>query len=80
VLVVLPKPNILPEVRKIVPDSFTSSRENKEETWQKCKYGMNDKIGLLINQEESSTSTGTDFAQNREEALKMQQEMEGLLV
>jgi orotidine-5'-phosphate decarboxylase len=73
------------EVRKIVPDSFLlvpgvgAQGGNLAEV---CKYGMNDKIGLLINSSRGIiyASTGTDFAQKaREEALKMQQEMEGIV-
>jgi orotidine-5'-phosphate decarboxylase len=46
-----------------------------------CKYGMNANVGLLINSSEDYPSNGTDFAEkSRAEALKMQQEMEQLLV
>jgi len=43
---------------------------------------MNDQVGLLINSSRGIiyASNGTDFAKKaREEALKMQQEMEALL-
>ena len=47
-----------------------------------CKYGMNANVGLLINSSRAIiyASNGTDFAEKaREEALKMQQEMEEIL-
>ncbi|HEY4629503.1 MAG TPA: orotidine 5'-phosphate decarboxylase, partial [Flavobacterium sp.] len=47
-----------------------------------CKYGMNANVGLLINSSRAIiyASNGTDFAEKaREEALKIQQEMEGIL-
>jgi orotidine-5'-phosphate decarboxylase len=46
-----------------------------------CKYGMNGTIGLLINSSGIIyASNGIDFAEKaREEALKMQQEMEEII-
>ena len=47
-----------------------------------CKYGMNANIGLLINSSRAIiyASNELNFAEKaREEALKMQQEMEGIL-
>ena len=47
-----------------------------------CKFGMNENVGLLINSSRSIlyASNETDFAEKaREEALKLQQEMETLL-
>ena len=47
-----------------------------------CQYGMNANVGLLINSSRAIiyASNGTDFAEKaREEALKMQEEMEGIL-
>ncbi|MFI0490612.1 MAG: orotidine 5'-phosphate decarboxylase, partial [Flavobacterium sp.] len=47
-----------------------------------CKYGMNANVGLLINSSRAIiyASKGIDFTEKaREEALKMQQEMEDIL-
>ncbi|MCY1536620.1 Orotidine 5'-phosphate decarboxylase [compost metagenome] len=47
-----------------------------------CRYGMNAECGLLINSARQIiyAGNGTDFAEKaREEALKLQQEMEQLL-
>lgn len=47
-----------------------------------CKYGMNENVGLLINSSRGIiyASNQDDFAQKaREEALKLQQEMELIL-
>jgi len=47
-----------------------------------CKYGMNDKIGLLVNSARAIiyASKGTDFAEKaREEALSVQKEMEAII-
>ncbi|MFT5754177.1 MAG: orotidine-5'-phosphate decarboxylase [Flavobacterium sp.] len=73
------------EIRKIVPNSFLlvpgvgAQGGNLQEV---CKYGMNDKVGLLINSSRGIiyASNQEDFAQKaREEALKLQQEMEEIL-
>jgi orotidine-5'-phosphate decarboxylase len=73
------------EIRKIVPNSFLlvpgvgAQGGNLREV---CKYGMNDNVGLLINSSRGIiyASNGTDFAEKaREEALKLQQEMEAIL-
>lgn len=73
------------EIRKIVPDSFLlvpgvgAQGGNLQEV---CKYGMNTNVGLLINSSRAIiyASNGIDFAEKaREEALKMQQEMETIL-
>ena len=69
-------------IRKIVPDSFLlvpGVGAQGGSLSEVCKYGMNTNIGLLINSSRAIiyASNGTDFAQKaREEALKMQQEME----
>jgi len=72
-------------IRQIIPDSFLlvpgvgAQGGSLEEV---CKYGMNDRVGLLINSSRGIiyASNGEDFAEKaREEALKMQQEMEQLL-
>ena len=73
------------EVRKIVPDSFLlvpGVGAQGGSLAEVCKYGMNDKVGLLINSSRGIiyASTGTDYAEKaREEAVKMQQEMEGII-
>ncbi|MDQ5930748.1 MAG: orotidine-5-phosphate decarboxylase [Bacteroidota bacterium] len=73
------------EIRKIVPDSFLlvpGVGAQGGSLSEVCKYGMNDKVGLLINSSRGIiyASKGLDFAQKaREEALKMQQEMALLL-
>lgn len=72
-------------IRQIVPDSFLlvpGVGAQGGSLQEVCKYGMNDKVGLLINSSRGIiyASNGTDFAEKaREEALKMQQEMEMLL-
>ncbi|QKJ62940.1 orotidine-5'-phosphate decarboxylase [Flavobacterium sp. M31R6] len=73
------------EVRKIVPDSFLlvpGVGAQGGSLSEVCKYGMNDNVGLLINSSRAIiyASNGTDFADvARNEALKMQQEMEEIL-
>ncbi|WP_369752364.1 orotidine-5'-phosphate decarboxylase [Flavobacterium sp. WC2409] len=73
------------EVRKIVPDSFLlvpGVGAQGGSLSEVCKYGMNDNIGLLINSSRAIiyASNGTDFTvKAREEALKMQQEMEAIV-
>ena len=73
------------EIRKIVPDSFLlvpGVGAQGGSLSEVCKYGMNDNVGLLINSSRGIiyASNGTDFAEKaREEALKMQQEMEAIM-
>ena len=73
------------EIRKIVPDSFLlvpGVGAQGGSLQEVCKYGLNANVGLLINSSRAIiyASNGTDFAEKaREEALKMQQEMEGIL-
>jgi orotidine-5'-phosphate decarboxylase len=73
------------EVRKIVPDSFLlvpGVGAQGGSLAEVCKYGMNDKVGLLINSSRGIiyASNGLDFAvKARAEAMKMQQEMEGII-
>jgi orotidine-5'-phosphate decarboxylase len=73
------------EIRKIVPDHFLlvpGVGAQGGSLSEVCKYGMNATVGLLINSSRAIiyASNGTDFAQKaREEALKMQQEMESIL-
>jgi len=73
------------EIRKIVPDSFLlvpGVGAQGGSLREVCKYGMNANVGLLINSSRAIIYAlkGTDFAEKaREEALKMQQEMEGII-
>lgn len=73
------------EIRKIVPDSFLlvpGVGAQGGSLQEVCKYGINANVGLLINSSRAIiyASNGTDFAlKARGEALKMQQEMEGIL-
>ena len=74
------------EIRKIVPDSFLlvpGVGAQGGSLAEVCKYGMNANVGLLINSSRGIiyASNGMDFAEKaREEALKLQQEMEEILV
>jgi orotidine-5'-phosphate decarboxylase len=72
-------------IRKIIPDSFLlvpgvgAQGGNLAEV---CKYGMSADVGLLINSSRGIiyASNQNDFAEKaREEALKIQQEMEEIL-
>ncbi|OXA78314.1 orotidine-5'-phosphate decarboxylase [Flavobacterium frigidimaris] len=73
------------DIRKIVPDSFLlvpGIGAQGGSLSEVCKYGMNDNVGLLVNSARAIiyASKGTDFAEKaREEALKVQQEMEEIL-
>lgn len=73
------------EIRKIVPDSFLlvpGVGAQGGSLSEVCKYGMNTNVGLLINSSRAIiyASNGIDFAEKaRDEAMKMQQEMEGIL-
>ncbi|WP_264536828.1 orotidine-5'-phosphate decarboxylase [Flavobacterium sp. N1736] len=73
------------EIRKIVPDSFLlvpGIGAQGGSLSEVCKYGMNDKVGLLVNSARAIiyASKGTDFAEKaREEALSVQKEMETIL-
>lgn len=73
------------EIRKIVPDSFLlvpGVGAQGGSLQEVCKYGMNANVGLLINSSRAIiyASKGADFAEKaREEALKIQQEMEVIL-
>jgi orotidine-5'-phosphate decarboxylase len=73
------------EIRKIIPDSFIlvpgvgAQGGNLQEV---CKHGLNENVGLLINSSRAIiyASHEKDFAEKaREEALKIQQEMEAIL-
>lgn len=73
------------EIRKIIPDSFIlvpGVGAQGGSLQEVCKYGINDNVGLLINSSRGIiyASNEKDFAEKaREEALKMQQEMETIL-
>jgi orotidine-5'-phosphate decarboxylase len=73
------------EIRKIVPNSFLlvpGVGAQGGSLAEVCKFGMNKNVGLLINSSRGIlyASNGTDFAEKaREEALKLQEEMESLL-
>ena len=73
------------EIRKIVPNSFLlvpGVGAQGGSLYDVCSYGMNDEIGLLVNSSRGIiyASNGKDFAQKaREEAMKIQQEMEVIL-
>lgn len=72
-------------IRAIVPDSFLlvpGVGAQGGSLSEVCKYGMNDKVGLLINSSRAIlyASAGADFAEKaRQEAVKVQQEMEAIL-
>lgn len=76
------KAEYLTEIRKIVPDSFLlvpGVGVQGGSLQEVCKYGMNVNVGLLINSSRGIiyAYNGIDFAKKaREEALKLQQEME----
>lgn len=79
------KAEFFTEIRKIVPDSFLlvpGVGAQGGSLQEVCKYGMNSNVGLLINSSRGIiyASSETDFAKKaREEALKLQQEMEEIL-
>lgn len=79
------KADYFTEIRKLIPESFLlvpGVGAQGGSLQEVCKYGMNDIIGLLINSSRAIiyASSGEDFAQKaRQEALKMQQEMEMIL-
>jgi orotidine-5'-phosphate decarboxylase len=73
------------EIRKIIPDSFIlvpGVGAQGGSLQEVCKYGMNENVGLLVNSSRGIlyASKEKDFAEKaREEALKIQQEMEAIL-
>ena len=73
------------EIRNIVPNSFLlvpGVGAQGGSLTEVCKYGMNTQVGLLINSSRGIiyASNGEDFVMKaREEALKLQQEMEQIL-
>jgi len=79
------RPEHLSDIRKVIPDHFLlvpGVGAQGGDLESVCQYGMNDTCGLLINSSRGIiyASNGTDFAEKaREEALKLQQQMAGLL-
>lgn len=73
------------EIRKIVPNSFLlvpGVGAQGGSLSEVCKYGMSENVGLLINSSRGIiyASNTTDFVQKaREEALKLQVEMQEIL-
>jgi len=73
------------EIRKIIPNSFLlvpGVGAQGGSLSEVCKYGMSENVGLLINSSRGIiyASQEKDFAEKaREEALKIQQEMEYIL-
>jgi orotidine-5'-phosphate decarboxylase len=76
------RPEMLAEVRKILPDHFLlvpGVGAQGGSLAEVCKYGLNSDIGLLINSSRGIiyASQGEDFAEKaREEAKRMQRGME----
>ncbi|WP_316800721.1 orotidine-5'-phosphate decarboxylase [Pedobacter frigidisoli] len=73
------------DVRKLAPDHFLlvpGVGAQGGDLQEVCKYGLNAQCGLLINSSRGIiyAGKGEDFAEKaREEALKLQKEMEGIL-
>jgi orotidine-5'-phosphate decarboxylase len=73
------------EIRKIIPDSFLlvpGVGAQGGSLAEVCKFGMNKNVGLLVNSSRGIiyASSGEDFAEKaREEAMKIQNEMQQLL-
>ncbi|WP_443939590.1 orotidine-5'-phosphate decarboxylase [Pedobacter sp. MW01-1-1] len=74
------------DVRKLVPNHFLlvpGVGAQGGDLNEVCKYGLNSQCGLLINSSRGIiyAGQGEDFAEKaREEALKLQQEMEQILI
>ena len=74
------------DVRKLAPDHFLlvpGVGAQGGDLNEVCKYGLNSQCGLLINSSRGIiyASEGEDFAEKaREEALKLQKEMEQILI
>ncbi|WP_316844589.1 orotidine-5'-phosphate decarboxylase [Pedobacter psychrodurus] len=74
------------DVRKLAPDHFLlvpGVGAQGGDLNEVCKYGLNSQCGLLINSSRGIiyAGQGEDFAEKaREEALKLQQEMEQILI
>lgn len=73
------------EIRKIIPESFLlvpGIGAQGGSLQEVCKHGMAKNVGLLVNSSRGIiyASAGTDFAEKaREEAFKIQQEMQDIL-
>jgi orotidine-5'-phosphate decarboxylase len=73
------------EIRKLIPNNFLlvpGVGAQGGSLREVCKFGLNEDVGLLINSSRAIiyASNGNDFAQKaREEALKIQQEMEEII-
>lgn len=73
------------EIRQMLPNSFflvPGIGAQGGSLQEVCKYGMNKHVGLLVNSSRGIiyASSGADFAEKaREEALKIQQEMQALM-
>ncbi len=80
------KAEYLAEIRKIVPDNFLlvpGIGAQGGSLAEVCKYGMNSSVGLLVNSSRGIiyASNEADFTQKaQKEALKLQQEMEQILI
>jgi len=76
---------MLTDIRKIVPDHFLlvpGVGAQGGSLQEVAKYGLTKDCGLIVNSSRNIiyASGGTDFAEKaREEALKMQKEMETIL-
>lgn len=79
------KAEYLSQIREIVPDNFflvPGVGAQGGSLQEVCRYGMNASVGLLINSSRGIiyASANENFAQKaREEALKLQQEMQQIL-
>ena len=79
------KASFFSEIRKIVPEQFLlvpGIGAQGGSLQEVCKYGITKDVGLLINSSRGIiyASNGLDFAEKaREEALKLQQEMEQIM-
>ncbi|GAB5400523.1 MAG: orotidine-5'-phosphate decarboxylase [Aureisphaera sp.] len=79
------KAEFLADIRNIVPNSFLlvpGVGAQGGSLTEVCKYGMNDRVGLLINSSRGIIykSNGTDFAEAaRASALELQSQMEEIL-
>lgn len=78
--------NAFAEIRKLAPDHFLlvpGVGAQGGDLQEVCKYGLNASCGLLVNSARGIiyASNGEDFAEKaRAEALKLQQEMEQILI
>jgi len=79
------KAEMLADVRKIVPDHFLlvpGVGAQGGSLHEVARFGLTSECGLIVNSSRNIiyASSGPDFADKaREEAMKMQREMEGVL-